>query len=140
MAIDIANIVNLQITRQTRIPSVAGFSTIAILSSEASTHFGAARVKTYSVSTSLQSLASDGFSTSGDTYLAVQAIASQSPRPVNLKVISQKSDQAKMVQITIPLVEAGDYVVTIDGDAYTQTEASSGRGATAILGDLATKI
>ena len=140
MAIDIANIVNLQITRQTQIPSVAGFSTIALLSSEAPTHLGALRVKTYSVSTSLTSLASDGFSTTGTTYLAAQAIASQSPRPINIKVISQKSDQAKMVQITIPLVEAGDYVVTIDGDAYTQTEASSGRGATAILGDLATKI
>ena len=39
--VNIANIVNLQITRETSIPSTAGLETIAILSSEAVAHFSA---------------------------------------------------------------------------------------------------
>ena len=140
MALDIGNVVNLQITRATRVPSVAGFSTIAILSSEAATHLGTTRVKTYSVSTALTDLVADGFLTTGVTYLAAQAIASQSPRPVNLKVIAHKAPVAKRVQIEIPVVAAGDYIVTVNGNPYSQTEADASRTQTAILSDLATLI
>ena len=141
MPLDIANVVNLQITRATRVPSVAGFSTIAIFSQEAPTMFGAdVRVKTYNLSTALADMATDGFSTDGVTYKAVQAVASQSPRPVNIRVIAQKADAAKRVEIEISLVAAGDYTITIDGDPYTQTEADASRTQTAILSDLATKI
>lgn len=141
MPLDIGNVVNLAITRATRVPSVAGFSTIAIFSQEASSMFGAdVKVKTYSVATALTQMAADGFSTDGATYKAVQAIASQSPRPINVRVISQKPDAAKRVEIEISLVAAGDYTITIDGDAYTQTEADASRTQTAILSDLATKI
>ena len=77
--VDVANVVNLQITRETRIPTVAGLETIAILSKEAVAHFGAdERVKTYGLATALESLIADGFSSSDETYLAVSAIASDS--------------------------------------------------------------
>ena len=141
--VDVANVVNLQITRETRIPTVAGLETIAILSKEAVAHFGAdERVKTYGLATALESLIADGFSSSDETYLAVSAIASQSPRPINIKVIRQDADAAKQVYVLLGggNVGAGDYKVTIDGTDFDHNEPDNTRSITDILTSIAALI
>ena len=136
--VDVANVVNLQITRQTQIPSVAGLETIAILSREAQGD----RIKTYELATALESLVADGFAANGETYKAVAAIASQSPRPINVKVIKQDADAPKVVQVLLggPNVGAGDYTVTIDGTDFEHNEPDNTRNLNDILTDIAALI
>ena len=141
--VNIANIVNLQITRETSIPSTAGLETIAILSSEAVAHFSAnERVRTYEISGALEALVADGFAMSDQTYLAVSAIASQNPRPTRVKIIRQDADAAKEVTILLGggNVGAGDYKITIDGVEFSHNEPDDSRSLRDILVDIAALI
>ena len=68
---DITNIVNLNITRRTQIPTLTGLSTIALISTEAATVFDAdVNIKTYSTVNLLTQLTEDGFATTSEVYKA----------------------------------------------------------------------
>lgn len=140
--VDITNIVNLNITRQTRVPSVQGLSTIAILSSDANGVFGASEsIRTYSTVDLLATLASDGFASTTETYKAAAIIASQSPRPENIKIIRRKPDGEKVVDITLGgAVGAGDYTLTFGGTDFEHNEPDDSRTLRDILVSLAALI
>ena len=143
MANDISTVIDLNIQRLTRVPSVQGLQTIAVFSSEAAGIFGASeKVKTYSTTGALKQLTDDGFSQTGDTYKAVSAIASQSPVPRTVKVVRQDPDAAKVVDVLLGggNVGQGDYTVTIDGTDFEHNEPDNTRDLEQILNSIATLI
>ena len=140
---DIANIVNLNISRQTQIPTVTGLSTIAIMTSEAEAVFGAdENIRTYNTTDLLKQLTDDGFATTSETYKACATLAAQSPRPEQVKIITHRADVAKQVNILLGggNVGQGDYTITLGGTEFTHNEPDNTRNLNDILTSIATLI
>lgn len=120
MSID--NHVVVNISKETSAPSQVGFGTTMILSLEADLlgSFAAVRTKTYDIATALADLVADGFTTGSQTYKAVQAVASQSPRPTQVKVGKRAVSVAQVNTNTIEVVANNTtYTTTINGIPYT---------------------
>lgn len=81
------------------------------------------RTRSYSASTALSTLVTEGFATDDPAYLAVRAILSQNPRPRTVKV-GRRAD-ADWTQITRIIPDAPSalevYSVDVDGDTASFT-------------------
>ena len=120
------SIVVVNITRETKVPTQAGFGIPAILSSEAT--ILAELVTTYESDTALASLIADGFTTSSEVYKAVSAIISQNPKVEQIKVIQQSPSVVQVDTNTIDtVVDETTYSTTINGELF---EFVSGVAAT----------
>lgn len=109
------SIVKVNITRDTKVSTQAGFGVPAILSTEANLLL-TNLVTEYSSDTVLESLIADGFTTASQTYLAASAMVSQSPKIEKLKVIKQSASVAQADTLNIDTVEnAATYAVTFNG-------------------------
>lgn len=111
-------IVTVNITRETRVPSRLGFGVPAILSKEADAILDS-RVTTFDASTMLSALVAEGFTTASETYKCAQAIINQNPRVQTIKVIKQADSVAQEDTINIDTIEnETSYVVTVNGVEY----------------------
>jgi len=120
MSID--NHVVVNISKDTSAPSQVGFGVPLILSLEANLlgSYAALRVKTYDVATMLVDMLADGFTTASQTYKAAAAIASQSPRPVNVKVGKRAVNVVQVDDNTIDAaVNDNTYSCTINGVVHS---------------------
>lgn len=114
----LSSIVTVNITRDTRVPTQAGFGVPAVLSKEANALL-ANRVTEYQKDSALSSLLADGFTTASETYKCVSAIIAQNPSVQRLKVIKQADSVAQADTINIDTIEnATTYQVTVNGALY----------------------
>lgn len=87
---------------------------------------GSGRVLTYSASTALSSMLTDGFATTDIAYKSVQAFLSANPRVASVKVGRRSSSWQQLTKIT-PTVATnlGVYSVRVNGTLATFTADSS---------------
>ena len=116
-------IVDIQITRQTRGISQVGFGTPMVLGLH--TRF-AERAREYS---STEEMLSDGFLTSDAEYKAVAAIFAQEITPDRVVVGRRTAAVAQVVTVTPTVVNNFNYVVTINGVAYSFLSDANATGA-----------
>lgn len=125
---DITRVVDLTVNRIEGGIGAPSFNYPLILTDEAPAgggDFGSGRVKKYSIS-QLSTVGTD-FSTSGDTYKAFQAAASQSPRVKYVYVGKRTTAVATVKTLTFSGALATGHVVagTVNGTAISVTYASS---------------
>lgn len=136
MAVSADN-VSVTITVADKAIDQAGFGVPLILGP---TQAFAERVKTYSASTMLASMVTDGFATTSPEYLAASAILAQSPRPSSIKVGRRAPANVPDLDIDITPqspVEGEVFTITIDGKAFSVTAGASPTAtsvATALVG------
>lgn len=111
---ELNEIVNVTLTRETRTVSQVGFGTILILGPNLNVN---ARTAAYSSLSALAAAVTGG--TASLEYAAAQAILSQSPRVVNFKVGYQAGQ--KVITDDGESYTAGSIVVTVNGTVITQT-------------------
>lgn len=121
---DINSVVQVNITRETKVPTVKGFGVPAILSTEIASL--PALVNEFLCDTVLAELVAAGIATSTETYKACAAIVSQNPKPEKIKLIKQTASVAQVSTISIVTVtNDGTYAVTLDGVVYEFTADAS---------------
>lgn len=127
------NIVNVQISRQTSVPSRAGFGTGAFLSEDTTITDPSKR---YSSLSEMQADAAVG----ADSLLAGAAYFGQQFAPPNLTIIKEISAQAQVSRLTFSeeLVTDNSTIITIDGVAGTAEVFASDHDTTmtAIAGQI----
>lgn len=121
-------IVNVTISKATASVSRQGFGTALIAAYH--TVFPN-RVRTY---TDLDSLVTDGFTTSHPVYLAAQALLSQENRPLSFKVGRRGLPPTRTVRLTCAAKNATVYTVTVDGTAFSFTSDSDATAAEVATG------
>ena len=129
------NIVNVSITRQTSVPTRAGFGTGAFVSNEATF---ATATKSYS---SYAAMVTDTALLGSVTLLAGAAYFGQQVSPTKLTVIKQKqvaTPQVHDITISTDLIADNSTLVTVDGTALTPTVYASSHVST--LAAIATEI
>ena len=107
----LADIVNINITRESRAVSRAGFGTALFLSSVPTF---AEAVRVYS---NLKAVAAD-FLTSTDVYKAALAHFGQELKPKSFIVGKRRAKVSQVVTVTPTVVNSFSYVLTIDGVEY----------------------
>ncbi len=118
----IENHVVVNISKDTSAPSQVGFGVPLILSLEANllSSFSAIQSKSYDIATALTELISDGFTSSSQTFLAMSAYVSQSPRPEKVKVAKRAVNVVQVDTNTIDTaVNDNTYTTTINGIPFT---------------------
>lgn len=129
----LSDIVNVSISRQTASISQAGFGTPLVLGSNSTGWGGSEKVRSYS---NLAAVLVD-FATSTAEYKAAAKLFAQSPRPVTVKIGKMLAKVAQIDTITPTAVNTTDYVVTIDGTAYTYTSDGSATVSEIVAGLIA---
>src|SRR4051812_27670281 len=104
------DIVNVNIDRQTKAVSQAGFGTALIVG----THKNfPERLRYYS---STDSLSDDGFASNDPVYKAVEAYSGQDPQPPRVAVARRAADVAN---IPVTAVNATVYTITLNGTLFS---------------------
>lgn len=83
------------------------------------------RVRTYSASTALSAMVTDGFATDDPAYLAVAKIMSQNPRPTSVKIGRRDNSWTQITRITPTAVNSSVYAVSVNGTEVTYTSDGS---------------
>lgn len=118
------SLITLNISLQTSAPAQAGFGVPLVLGN--SQAIAPDLVRTYDIATALASMVTDGYSTTSLEYLAVSKIASQSPRPTQVKVGRRANPVTQAIVLTVPdAVEGKVYSVTLNGTTYSTTGDST---------------
>lgn len=135
----LSSIVQVNISRDTKVPTQKGFGTPAILSKEAAPIFTAPElIRTYSQETVLESLIADGFTTGSETYKCAAALTRQELQGEEIKVIVQSTEIAQVDTNTVDVV-ANDtnYQVTINGELFEFTSDADATDAEIVAGLIA---
>ena len=122
MASDINSIVSVSITTTSVRVARASFGIPLIAAYH--THWPE-RVHTYSASTALTTMVSEGFSTSDSAYLAMQALLSQNPRPKTVKIGRRDNSWTQITRITPTAANNTEYAVDINGTTISYTSDGS---------------
>jgi hypothetical protein len=120
----LSDIVNVNITRQTRTVSLPGFGTALFLGPNATT---------LSVCKNMTDVAAL-FTTSQQEYKAGLAYFSQVNKPQKLLIGKRTAAVAQIVTMTPNVLNTQAYTVTINGIAYTFTSSGSATAATIVTG------
>lgn len=125
----ITDIVEVTITVQDSIPSVANFGSIAVFAY----HTNYVGFRTYNASPSgLAAMVTDGFATNDPAYLAVSAIAAQNPGVPQVKVFARTAENQQ--QIDLDFTSQGEgFVHTFDvsnGGSFTTCSYTEQAGDT----------
>lgn len=83
------------------------------------------RVKTYTVASALTTMVGEGFATDDPAYLAMQAIASQSPRPKQAKIGRRNTTWSQVVRLVPTVANTTIYSGTVDDLPWTFTSDGS---------------
>ena len=105
-------IVNIQITRETATVTQQGFGRALVLGPNAPS--------TFNLYSSMADVAAD-FETSDPEYKAAQRLFGQQLRPVDIAMGSYPTPTAQISEATVLALQDADYVVTINGTAFTYT-------------------
>lgn len=126
-------IVNVQVTRQTQMPTQAGFGIPLILGPAAT--FPQTEIRRY---TDLDGVKAD-FQTSDAEYVMASKLFSQSPRPEEIKIGKTSTAVAQVVTITpdVTAQEETEYTVTLDGQEYSFTSDATPTAAEVVTGLIA---
>jgi len=114
----IDNVVIVQIDRQTKLPTSAGFGVPAILD------INTWQSNDVGIYTSLDSLVSAGATESDEAYKAASALLSQNPRPTSIKVLKRASNVAQVINIALGGSDDGTYTVNVNGTEYSFVASS----------------
>ena len=142
----IENHVVVNISKDTSAPSQVGFGVPLILSLEADLlgSFSAIQSKSYDIATALTELVADGFTSASQTFKAMSAYVSQSPRPEKVKVAKRAVNVVQVDTNKIDnVVNDNTYTTTINGIPFTflsdadatDTEIQAGLVASINAGD-----
>lgn len=123
---DLSQLLNINITRETQAVSQAGFGVALILGPNKT----ASGVGTYGSLTDV--LAEPGITISTDEYKAAAKYFGQTPKPQKLKIGKSLVKVAQVDTITPTAVDSHVYVVTINGTNFSFT-AGTGTSAAAIV-------
>lgn len=119
---DINSVVQVNITRDTKVPTQKGFGVPAILSSEAGELNNLGLVTEFNSDSALVEMIAAGFTTSDETYKAVVSMTSQNPKPEKIKIIKQGDAVAQVSTVSVgTLANNTAYTVTLDGVPHTIT-------------------
>lgn len=123
------NVVKVNITRQTKLPTRAGFGTPLIIDQNV--------VQTNRVDTfeDVAAMITAGFGSADQAVLAANALKAQNPNIPQFKVGRRDADVAKVLNVTVTNVTpATSYIVTINGTPFEFVSGGSPTVATIITG------
>jgi len=124
------DIVNVQISRETRFPTEIAFGTPLILSQHT------AFLENYREYTDIDAVADD-FATSSDEYKAATAVFSQNPSVTKLRIGRKLANVAEENRITPVAVNLYTYEITVRGTRVTYTADASATVPEIIAGFIA---
>jgi hypothetical protein len=130
----LADIVNVQISKQTASVARTGFGTPLVMSHEARllAAFAGILAKEY---TEISQLATDLFSTTGPTYTIANAIFSQNPKVDKIVIGKRTSINFQRINLTVAAVRNSTaYSVIITGTTVTFTSDASATTAEIVAG------
>lgn len=121
-----SDVVDITITVQAVTPSGNGFGEPLFLAADCPAGF-TQRVRHYfgPGPTALAQMVTDGFSTTGASYLAAEAAFAQNPSPVSVAIGKLLNKPTQIYTVAPGGVASSQYAVTIDGMAYSATAPAS---------------
>ena len=116
----LSDIVQVQIDRQTKLPTRLGFGTALIM--DINTVQTAGDVDVFS---EIQGMLDAGFTSTDEAVKMATAMFSQNPRPVNIKVAKREADVAQVNNVLVGGVTDGIYEITINGVPFAFAASSN---------------
>ena len=114
----LTDVITVDITRETRIPSQTGFGTPLLVGY--TTHLDANEVATY---TSLAGMVSDGFVSTDPLYQMAQSLLAQVPTITGFKVANTGDSYLQQIKLTVTSYVEGEHIkATVVSPAGVETE------------------